>query len=238
MSDQGDGERRRKLLQLASAGAFLTLAVVLVAIVISASSSSGGDAGDIAHVGDVEALLGGIPQSGMTLGAGETKPKLIEFGDLKCPHCAEFAQEQVAEFIENKVRTGEAQLEFRNFTIIDAESVPAGAAALAAGEQGRGWQFLELFYRNQGLETDHYVTEDFLTAVAKAAGVANIHRWDGERKSSRIEAAVAASTKEAEQLGFEGTPSFAVKNQKTQKIEGKGFLETTGDLEAAVESAG
>ena len=54
--------------------------------------------------------------------------------------------------IEAKVRSGEAKIEFRNFTIIDEQSGPAGAAAIAAGEQGRGWNFVELFYRNQGTE--------------------------------------------------------------------------------------
>ena len=54
---------------------------------------------------------------------------------------------------------------------------PAGAAALAAGEQGAGWNYLELFYRNQGEENSGYATDEFLTAVAKAAGVKNIATW-------------------------------------------------------------
>lgn len=238
MNGSGDSERRRKLLQLASAAAFLTLAVVLVAIVISAGGSGGGNAEEIVGAEDVEALLSGIPQSGMTLGDPAAKAKLVEFGDLKCPHCAEFSKDQIAEVIENQVRPGKARLEFRNFTIIDAESVPAGAAALAAGEQGRGWQYIETFYRNQGLETDAYVTDAFMKAVAKAAGVRDLARWERERQSSRIIAEVKATTEEAAgKLGFEGTPSFAVIGPRTQGLEAKGFLETAADLEAAVEAA-
>jgi protein-disulfide isomerase len=233
-----DAGRRRKLLQVASALGFLVVAAVLVLIVVEANKSSGGDAGNVKDAGPVDELLAGIPQSGMTLGSPEAKAKLVEFGDLKCPVCKAFSEEVIPGAIESKVRSGVAKLEFRNFTIIDEESTPAGAAALAAGEQGRGWNFVELFYRNQGLETSHYVTDEFLTAIAKKAGVQDISRWNRERKSKRLLGEVEASTEEAEGLGFEGTPSFAVQGPATDGLEAKGFLESTGELEAAIESAG
>ena len=54
-----------------------------------------------------------------------------------------------------QVRAGAARIEFRNFTIIDEQSESAAAALLAAGEQRRGWNFLEIFYRNQwGITSD------------------------------------------------------------------------------------
>ena len=86
----------------------------------------------------------------MTLGEPQAKVTLLEFGDLQCPVCKGFAEEIIPDVIDSKVRSGEAKIEFHNFTIINEESVPAGAAAIAAGEQGRGWNFVELFYRNQG----------------------------------------------------------------------------------------
>jgi protein-disulfide isomerase len=233
----GSEERRRRLLQVASAGAFLTVAAVLVLIVVESGKSTGGDAGDIQHVADVRRLLAGIPQHGMTLGEPGARATLVEFGDLKCPVCRAFSEDAIPQVIETQVRGGRARIEFRNFTIIDAESTPAAAAALAAGEQGRGWDFLELFYRNQGSETAHYVTDEFLTAVARKAGVANIARWNRERRSRRILAEVAATTDEAHRLGFEGTPSFAVEGPGTTGLEPKGFLESAGEIEDAVAAA-
>jgi protein-disulfide isomerase len=234
----GNGDRRRRLLQIASAAVFLTVAVVLVLIVANANRSSGGDAQNVQQVGQVQALLAGIPQRGMTLGEPGARVTLVEFGDLKCPVCKAFSEEVVPQVIESKVRGGAAKIEFRNYTIIDAQSTPAGAAALAAGEQGRGWDFVELFYRNQGNETEPYVTDEFLTAIAKQAGVPDIARWNRERRSRRVLAAVARTTAEAEALGFEGTPSFAVEGPATKGLEGKGFLESVGEIEAAIDAAG
>ena len=94
---------------------------------------------------EIEAELSGIPQAGMVLGSPRAEAKLIEFGDLQCPVCKGFAEEILPPIIEGRVRNGEARLEFRNFVILGEESATAGAAAVAAGLQGRGWNFVELF---------------------------------------------------------------------------------------------
>jgi protein-disulfide isomerase len=236
MNAQGD-ERRRTLLQLASAAVFLAIAAVVVLIVINANKSSGGDAGNLQGAGEVDRALAGIPQQGMLLGDPKAPVTLIEFGDLKCPVCAAFSEEIIPEVIDSKVRSGAARIEFRNFTIIDEQSGPAGAAALAAGEQGRGWNFLEIFYRNQGVETAPYADDEFLTAVARAAGVEDIPRWNRERKSARLSGEVEATSEEAQQLGFTGTPSFAVEGPNG-KLEPLGTPGSAGELESAIDSAG
>jgi protein-disulfide isomerase len=235
MSAQGD-ERRRKLLQLASAAVFLAIAGVVVLIVVNANKSSGGDASNLQSVAEVNRALAGIPQDGMLLGDPNAPVTLVEFGDLKCPVCAAFSKEIIPTVIDSKVRDGAAGIEFRNFTIIDEQSGPAGAAALAAGEQGRGWNFLEIFYRNQGVETAPYADDVFLTAVARAAGVKDIPRWNRERKSARLRGEVTATTEEAQQLGFTGTPSFAVEGPNG-KLEPLGTPGSAGELESAIDAA-
>jgi len=236
MNAQGD-ERRRRLLQLASAAVFLAIAVVVVLIVVNANKSGGGDANNLRDAGEVNQGLAGIPQSGMLLGDPNAPVTLIEFGDLKCPVCAAFSEEIIPAVIDSKVRDGAARIEFRNFTIIDEQSGPAGAAALAAGEQGRGWNFLEIFYRNQGVETAPYADDEFLTAVARAAGVPDIERWNRERRSGRLSREVETTSEEAQQLGFTGTPSFAVEGPDG-KLEPLGTPGSAGELESAIDSAG
>ncbi|HEY6144826.1 MAG TPA: thioredoxin domain-containing protein [Solirubrobacterales bacterium] len=231
-----DSERRSRLLQMAAGAVFLALAVVLVLIVIS--SSSGGDGGDTKLEGAaaVDKLLAGAPQHEMTLGDPGAPVELIEFGDLQCPVCAAYSEEILPAIIENQVKKGEAKIDFRNFTIIGPESVTAGAAALAAGKQGRGWSFVDLFYRNQGGENSGYVDDAFLEAVAKGAGVKNLAKWNAERANLTSE--VEATTQEAENLGFNGTPSFAVKGPKTNGIKLLGTPPSSGDLESAIADAG
>jgi protein-disulfide isomerase len=231
------GRRRRVLLQVASGAVFLTVAVVLVLIVVSGSNSSGGDAKNVTQAGPVDKLLDGIPQHGLVLGDPSAKVALVEFGDLQCPVCKGFSEEFIPTVIESKVRSGEATIEFRNYTIISEESIPAGAAAIAAGEQGRGWNYIELFYRNQGEERSGYVTDEFMTAIAREAGVKDLAKWNQARHSKAVLEEVHKSTAEAEELEFGGTPSFAVEGPATNGLEGLEFLESSGEIEEAIDQA-
>lgn len=232
----GAAERRQRLVKLGSAAGFLALVAIAVVVVVS-QGEKGGDAGNIVDTQVVSRLLGGIAQNGMTLGEPSSKVKLLEFGDLQCPVCKGYSEEVLPQVIENQVQNGEAKVDFRNFTIIGPQSTPAGAAAIAAGEQGRGWNFVELFYRNQGTEDSGYATDAFLTAIAKGAGVSDIARWNADRKSKRVLNQVAATTAEAEQLGFSGTPSFAVEGPGASGKEKLGTPGSAADLESAISGA-
>lgn len=161
---------------------------------------------------------------------------MIEFGDLQCPVCKSYAEEEIPGLIDSKVRSGEARIEFRNFTIIDEDSVPAAAAAVAAARQGHGWDFVDLFYRNQGIEGSGYATDEFLTEIARGAGVPDIARWNADRKSRDVLAEVSADTAEAERLGLTGTPSFAIEGPSANGLEALGTL-SAGELEAAIDAA-
>jgi protein-disulfide isomerase len=231
-------QRRERLVKLASAAGFLAVVVIAVLIVVSQSQNSGGDASNIVDAKEVDHELAGIAQKGMVLGVPGAKVTVLEFGDLQCSVCKGYAEGVLPQIIENQVRSGNAKLEFRNFTIIDSRSTPAGAAAIAAGEQGRGWNFLELFYRNQGAEHSGYADDEFLTAIARAAGVTDLGAWNQSRKSKAVIAQVEATTAEAESLGFTGTPSFALEGPTTSGTETIGTPSSADDLESAIESTG
>jgi protein-disulfide isomerase len=236
---EGQGqERRKRLLQIASGAVFLVIVAVAVVIVVASQSSGNGGDANLEGTSAVTGQLAGISQNGLVLGKPQAKVTLIEFGDLQCPVCRAFSEEVVPEVIDSKVRTGEAKIEFRNYTIIGQESIPAAAAAIAAGKQGHGWSFVELFYRNQGTEASGYVTDEFMTAVARGAGVPDIARWNRDRQSSAVLEEVEGQTAEAGELGFSGTPSFAVEGPGTQGMKTLGFPESgAGELEEAIEAA-
>lgn len=238
MSELGAGEkgRRERLIKLGSAAAFLAIVAVAVLVVVSESQTDGGDT-ELEGIASVKRDLRGIPQRGLVLGDPGAAVALVEYGDLQCPACRAYAEEVLPEVIESKVRSGAARLVFRNYTIIGEESIPAGAAAIAAGEQGRGWDFVELFYANQGFERSGYVTDDFLRAVAEGAGVPDIERWDRDRKSVRALDEVSRTSAEAQRLGLDSTPSFAVEGSGSDGLEPVA-AGSAGDLEAAIERAG
>jgi protein-disulfide isomerase len=231
------GERRTRLLQFGAGAVFLVIVAVVVLIVASSGGSSGGDAANLKEVSAVDSLVGGSPQHAMVLGDPKAKVELIEYGDLQCPVCKAFSEEVLPQVIENKVDKGEARLTFRNFTIIGPQSAPAGAAALAAGAQGRGWNYLELFYRNQGEENSGYATDEFLEAVAKGAGIKDIAQWNKERKGTKFTDEVTATTEQAQTFGFTGTPSFAIKGPSSNGTELLGTPSTPGEIEEAIEKA-
>jgi protein-disulfide isomerase len=230
-----EGARRTQLLQVAAGAVFLVVAVVLVLVVVSASSGGNGGDENLEGIIEVKGQLQGTPQTGMVLGDPKAPVELVEFADLQCPFCKAFAEEVLPPIIENQVKKGRVKIAFHNFTIIGEQSLPAGAAALAAGAQGRGWNYVELFYKNQGAENSGYVDDAFLEAVAHGAGVKDIAKWNQERP--KFTADVEATTAEAQQLGFDGTPSFAIKGPKTDGLEPIDTPSSSEDLEAAIEAA-
>lgn len=236
-SATGSEERRKRLLQLASAAVFLAIAAVAVLIVVSQSQTDGGDT-SLEDIAEVKAELRGIPQRGLVLGDPDARVELIEYGDLQCPVCKVFAEEVLSPVIENQVRAGAVKVSFRNFPIIGEQSWPAGTAALAAGSQGRGWNFVELFYRNQGIEDSGYADDEFLTAIAKAAGVEDLSKWNRERNSERLADEVQRTGMQAEDLGVTGTPTIAVKGPNVDGTEVLGAPSSPGELEDLVENAG
>ncbi len=229
--------KRRRLTQFVSAAVFLAVVAVAVVIVVGQNETSGGDS-KLEGVSAVDEELSGIPQSGTTIGDNGSKVTLLEFGDLQCPVCKAYSEQVIPQLLSGPIKNGEAKLDFRNYVIIGPQSTPAGAAAIAAGEQGRGWNFIELFYRNQGAEDSGYATDSFLEAIAKGAGVRNLAKWNVDRKSKRVLKQVSETTEEAESFGFTGTPSFAVQGPGIQGTRTLGTPGSAGALEGAIGQAG
>jgi protein-disulfide isomerase len=220
-SHQVDALARKRRLQYLIIAGFAAIAVIVALILIS---QSGGDEdggedppSNLRGAAQVDAELSGIPQQGQVLGDANAPVTVVEFADPQCPVCAAFAEQIAPELISNEVRSGSVKYELQPYLIIGPESEPAMTAALAAGEQGRFWNFLQLFYRNQGAENSGYVTDAFLTSIAEAAGVEDLDQWNQSRNGSNWESVLTDGTNQAESLGFNGTPSILVEGPNGQK---------------------
>jgi protein-disulfide isomerase len=231
-------DRRSNLLKLAAAGVFLAIiAVVVVIIAVGGGSKSGGDASNVQHTKEVSQIVAGMEQNKLTLGKETAPTTLYMYGDLQCPICKEYIEEILPEIISTDVKEGKVKLTYRDFIIISEESIPAGEAAYAAGEQGKGWSFIETFYRNQGEERSGYVTEEFIESIAKGAGVPNMEKFNKERLSGKFKSDVEKTTEQAEEFGFTGTPSYAVEGPNSNGIELLGTPESQEALEERIEKA-
>jgi protein-disulfide isomerase len=154
------------------------------------------------------ALLAGIPQQGEALGNPQAPVTLVEFGDLQCPTCAEFATGALPSIVSRYVRPGKVRLVFRPVSFIGQDSRRAASMALALAAQQRMWQFLELMYRNQGLENSGYVTNTYLSALAAAVPGADLPRALGERDSAAVQTALRQTAGAARAAHISSTPSF------------------------------
>jgi protein-disulfide isomerase len=158
------------------------------------------------------------------LGDPKAPLTVTEYVDLQCPICAEASRQTLPWLVENYVRPGKAKLQLRALHFIGPDSVRAARVAAGAEQQGRLWPFAEAFYAAQGHENSGYVTDDFLRAVAKAAGVdANkaLAAADGEPVLRFLEQANSDATR----LGVDSTPTFTVaRGDGAPKVIGSGVL--------------
>ena len=205
---QGSSSRRTQLIVLA-----VFAAVLLIGGAI-ALSQSGGDDDDEPSVptGDVQALIDSLRQNGGTIGDEDAPETILEFADLQCPFCRQFTVQEIPQLLEGPVADGEVKITFRNWAILGEDSETAAAAALAAGEQDKLWNFIEAFYAQQGTENSGYVTDEFLRGIAEDAGVPDLEQWEAERGVERWSEVLKLANDEATELGFTGTPSFAIQN--------------------------
>ena len=199
--------RTTQLIVLAVLGALL-----LVGVAIAISQSGGDDDEPEVASGDVQSLIDGLPQDGDTLGEPGAPETVLEFADLQCPFCRQFAVNEIPTLLEGPVSDGRLKLQFRNWVILGPDSEEAAAAALSAGEQDLLWNFVEAFYANQGEENSGYVTDEFLRGIAEDAGVPDLDQWEDERDPARWRSQLREIDDQATELGFSGTPSFALES--------------------------
>jgi protein-disulfide isomerase len=211
--------RRRRNAGLATAVA--AALVVAVAIALSGGGSSSGGSGSgggrlaatggaVAGAAYVSALVGGIPQHGLVLGDPRAPVRMVEFADLQCPYCDEFATQALPQLIARYVRPGKLSIEFRNLAFIGPDSVRAARAAAGAEQQNRLWNFVELMYCNQGQENTGYVTPIYLRHLFAAIPDLNVARAERDSLGPGSTATLAAATAQARAAGVNATPSFLI----------------------------
>jgi protein-disulfide isomerase len=155
------------------------------------------------------AFLSGIPEHGLTLGDPTAPVTILEWADLRCPFCQEHELTEQPTIVKQLVATGKAQLRFMPIPILGGQSPLAHAVLLRMADQNRAWQFINLFYLNQGSETTDYVTPEFLKKlVVEAGGDPNTPLGETlTGADAKLQAQIIAA---AHAAGIESTPSFSV----------------------------
>ena len=195
---------------LVAAGAAAAVVVVLVvASLLLRGGDSGGDPGTTVDSGQVSTLLAGIPQDRAILGSPKAKVTMIQFEDLQCPICADYQREGFPGVVDEYVKPGKVKLRFVGMDFLGPDSTKALSYTLAAGEQGKLWQFADSLYANQGAENSGWVTDSLLESIAGDLGL--------DYARLKTDAAGPVTKQQAQSMGAEaaqrqvpGTPTFYV----------------------------
>ena len=174
------------------------------------------------------------PEGGYRMGNPDAPIKLVEYGSLTCPHCAELSEKGSAEIRDSFVGSGRVSFEFRNF-VRDAMDVTA-AVLTRCGAPESYFALTEQTFANQAAMIQKVQAAgnpafdaaialpddkrgvamgqltgltDFFAARGIAKDQANACLANGAEA-----AALAKRTQDqAEQYKIEGTPTFLVNGQ-------------------------
>jgi protein-disulfide isomerase len=72
------------------------------------------------------------------------------------------------------------------------------------------WNYIELFYHEQGRENSGYVTESYLQQLAQQVGGLNLIAWTAARNDSALTGRLTSDARLASQTGLGSTPSFRI----------------------------
>ncbi len=194
-------------------GAGLTSTLIVVAAVgvglLIGSTSSRAEEARIDH--EVGTLLDGIPQQGRTLGSPAAPVTLQVFADLKDVDSKRWVLTLLPAIIHEFVRTNILKIEYMSFktnTLTPKTFIKQQTAAVAAGAQNKLWDYIEIFYHEQGPEYTAYVTENYLDDIANQTPELNIKQWHQDRNSGRRTEQVITDDHTARAEGIHVTPAY------------------------------
>jgi protein-disulfide isomerase len=243
--EQARAAAASKLRRLQMLGGVLLLGVVVIVIAIAISSGNSSSelglqkgAKLAATEQSVSSLLAGIPQSGNTLGSPSAPVTMTYFGDLECPVCQDFTLSGgFPQLVQNEVKQGKVKVVYQATCTATCNSHPQSTftsqqvAALAAGQQKKFWNYVELFYHQQADETSAYVNEHYLDTLAGQAGL-NIATWQAARKSTALTQEITQQEQSDTSQAITATPTLIFtgpkgKAQASQNVPDYANLQAT-----------
>jgi protein-disulfide isomerase len=210
--------------------------LLLVAAVASAAVAAPAPKAPAAAVRDWTRNVVATPEGGFRMGNPSARVKLVEYGSLTCPHCAQFSTAAKGP-LAAQVRSGRVSFEFRNM-ILNAADVSAALLARCAGPRGF-FPLVDRMYATQpnwlGKATQLMRSDPMtglpesqkFTRIAETTGLMQLAGQAG-LAPARAKACLAdkagldrlvALYQSADQLGVRRTPTFFINGVKTDAHE-------------------
>ena len=184
--------------------------------------------------GDWTKVVTQTAEGGFLMGNPNADVKLIEYGSMTCPHCAEFAEKDAPALIDKFVKSGRVSFEYRNF-VRDGMDVAMSLVARCGGTE-RFFALTDALFKSQKELFDRVQQapaaqqQELSQTPAGYAQLSGLAQWAAQRglpsaKSNACLADQAGADKlvqmrsEADaNFQIQGTPTFIL-NGKSQEFE-------------------
>ena len=195
----------------------------------------------VAGIAEAQEIFGGVPQEGDRLGSSDAPVSIQVFNDLQCSSCREDFLSTIPGLVEGYARPGErASCSTATTRSAKARSELGFYGAEAAAQQGYGWQYTYLFFRNQDEAKRFGIDQDFLDSIAGGDRGTERARMAGiPRRQRRLRTARSpSSSKATNELGTE----LGIRTRQAAIVSGPGGTRTLQDgpslaqIEAAIEA--
>lgn len=219
----------------------LALLALGYAIVEISTRQAGPDAVRVDGIADAQGTFGGIPQEGDRLGSADAPVSIQVFNDLQCSNCREDFLGTIPGLVERYVRPGDVKLLMRHYSVAENPLELGFFGAEAAAEQGYGWQYTYLFFRNQDEAERFGIDDEFMASLAASVGELDVAEWKQVLdRESEVDSPVAQRLEGYDRLGSD----LGIRTRQAAIVNGPAGTRTLQDgptraqIEAAIEAVG
>ncbi len=216
--------------------ALLALGYVVVDI---STREAGRDVVRVDGIADAQGTFGGMPQEGDRLGSADAPVSIQVFNDLQCSSCREDFLATIPGLVERYVRPGDVKLLMRHYSVAQNPLELGFFGAEAAAEQGYGWQYTYLFFRNQDEAERFGIDDEFMASLAGSIGELDVAEWEEELdREGEAGSPVAQRLEGYEELGTD----LGIRTRQAAIVSGPAGTRTLQDgparaqIEAAIEA--
>ncbi len=204
----------------------VTLAALAYALVDISTQEAGRDVVRVEGISTAQQLFGGVPQEGDRLGSGDAPVAIQVFTDLQCGNCRSDFLATIPGLVEGYARPGTAKLLLRHYSVAENPFELGFFGAEAAAQQGYGWQYTYLFFRNQAEAERFGIDDEFMASLAGSIGELNVPEWQQYLDShGGSDGAIAATLEGYEDLGMK----LGIRAGQAMIVSGPGGTRTLQD---------
>jgi protein-disulfide isomerase len=211
------------------------------AIVQIATRPAGGKTVQVTGIDEMQSIFGGVPQEGDRLGSSDAPVSVQLFADMQCSSCRDDFLGLVPGLVEDFARPGDAQLLLRHYSVAENPLEIGFFGAEAAAQQGSGWQYTYLFFRNQEEAGRFGIDDEFLETLAGSIAELDVGQWrEYLDAQSGGDGAITRKLEGYEKLGTD----LGIRTRPAAVVSGPGGTRTLqdgpglGEVERAIEAVG